>query len=439
MSDAQDQQSQEAGRPFDGGPTEGVTRRGILSGAALLGANAGLEHVLGRPARRTPGGRTARPAGGDVVAFYGPHQAGIATAAQDYLHFAAFDVTSDRIQDLRSLLERWTAVAARLTAGAPYEPGPQQLSQPPEDTGEAIGLGPARLTLTFGFGPSLFDSARANTLGLTRSRPAELRVLPPFRGERLDPRSSGGDLCVQACADDPQVAFHAIHELSRVAAGVAVPRWSQQGFGRTSSTSRSQRTQRNLIGFKDGTDNLRSEDTSGLEEYVWIAPGGQEPRWLAGGTYLIARRVRILFDSWDATSLDDQQRTIGREKLSGAPLGASAEYDPVNLIARSADGELVIPANAHIRLASPQNNGGQAILRRGYSYGEGIEPGTGQIDAGLFFIAFQRSPRRQFIPLQRRLAAQDALSRFTVHTASSIFACPPGALPGGFVGGLLFE
>jgi deferrochelatase/peroxidase EfeB len=98
----------------------------------------------------------------------------------------------------------------------------------------------------------------------------------------------------------------------------------------------------------------------------------------------------------------------------------------------------VIPLDSHIRLASPVNNGGQAILRRGYSYGEGIEPATGELDAGLLFIGFQRSPRRQFIPLQRRLSSSDALSRFTVHTSSAIFACPPGALPGGFPGELLF-
>jgi deferrochelatase/peroxidase EfeB len=160
---------------------------------------------------------------------------------------------------------------------------------------------------------------------------------------------------------------------------------------------------------------------------------------MAGGTYLITRRIRILFDEWNLTSLEGQQRTIGREKLSGAPLGGRSEYEPVDLQARDSAGDLVIPENAHIRLANPINNHGQAILRRGYSYGEGIEPGTGEIDAGLFFIAFQRSPRRQFIPLLRSLSSADALSRFTMHTSSAIFACPPGALPGGFVGDLLFS
>jgi deferrochelatase/peroxidase EfeB len=158
---------------------------------------------------------------------------------------------------------------------------------------------------------------------------------------------------------------------------------------------------------------------------------------MAGGSYLIARRIQILFDVWDATSLEGQERVIGREKISGAPLGADAEYDPVDLDATS-NGERVIPTDAHIRLASPDSNGHQRILRRGYSYSEPPEPGSGQIDAGLFFICFQRDPQRQFIPLQRRLAGSDALNRHTLHTASAVFACPPGVRPGGFIGEGLF-
>ncbi|HTA12877.1 MAG TPA: Dyp-type peroxidase, partial [Solirubrobacteraceae bacterium] len=179
------------------------------------------------------------------------------------------------------------------------------------------------------------------------------------------------------------------------------------------------------------------EETREMSDFVWVAPT-DGPGWMIGGTYLIARRIKILFDVWDATPLEDQQRTIGRDKLSGAPLGSNNEYDPVNLHAINASGEPMIPANAHIRLASPQNNDGQRILRRGYSYSEAIEPGSGEIDAGLFFVAFQRSPQRQFIPLLRRLAANDALNRHTLHTSSAIFACPPGTQPGGFVGEGLF-
>jgi deferrochelatase/peroxidase EfeB len=217
---------------------------------------------------------------------------------------------------------------------------------------------------------------------------------------------------------------------------VATLRWSQQGFGRTSTTTRSQGTTRNLMGFKDGTDNIRAEDSAAMERFVWVQTG-DGPSWMEGGSYLILRRIQMLFDVWDATSLEGQERVFGRKKASGAPLGGNDEYDQVDLSAKK-DGEPVIPANAHIRLASPDYNDGQRILRRGYSYSEAPEPGSGQIDAGLLFVCFQRDPERQFIPLQRRLADSDALNHHTLHTASAIFACPPGCESGGFVGEGLF-
>ena len=191
------------------------------------------------------------------------------------------------------------------------------------------------------------------------------------------------------------------------------------------------------MGFKDGTANIRAEEAGAMNQFVWVQDG-DGPAWMTGGSYLVLRRIKILFDVWDGTSLEGQQRTIGRYKGSGAPLGARGEYDPLDLTVMQG-GELAIPQDAHVRVASPQENGGQRILRRGYSYTEAIEPGSGQIDAGLFFIAFQRDPERQFIPIQQRLAVNDALNHHTLHTASAIFACPPGATTGGFVGEGLFS
>jgi deferrochelatase/peroxidase EfeB len=413
----------------------GITRRDALVGATMVGVGAGLDHLLARPDSASPGTESSQ-ASQAAVPFFGSYQGGIATPAQEFLDVAAFDVTSRSGDDLRDVLRVWSSAAVALTQGKRYEPAPTGVDVPPTDTGEAIGVGPSRLTITIGFGPSLFALHGEDRFGLARRRPPILAPLPPFRGESLDPNSSGGDLCVQACADDPQVSFHAIHVLTRLASGAATLRWTQRGFGRTSSTSRDQPTARNLMGFKDGTDNLRAEDAEAMDEFVWVQPS-DGPMWMAGGSYLIARRIQFLFDVWDATSLEGQERVIGRKKLSGAPLGGQDEYDPVELGAKNA-GEPVIPIDAHIRLASPAENNGQRILRRGYSYSEPTEPGSGQIDAGLLFICFQRDPERQFIPIQRRLAASDALNHHTLHTASAIFACPPGCSPGGFVGEGLF-
>ena len=364
----------------------------------------------------------------DAAAFHGRHQAGIATPAQDRLHFAAFDVVASDRQDVRDLLRAWTAAAARMTAGRPAQPGAANALLPPADTGEALGLGPARLTVTVGLGPSLFD----HRFGLARARPPALRDLPPLPGDELASERSGGDLCVQACADDPQVAFHAVRNLARIGRGVVVMRWSQLGFGRTSTTSRAQVTPRNLMGFKDGTNNLRAEDVAALARHVWV--GAEGPGWLRDGSYLVTRRIRMLIEAWDRASLADQEQTIGRTKTVGAPMGARHEHDRVDLRSRA------IPVDAHIRLASPETNGGVRMLRRGYSFTDGFDDELGQLDAGLFFIAYQRDPHRQFVEVQRGLGAGDALNEYIEHTSSAVFAVPSGVRGrGDWLGRGLFE
>lgn len=418
-------------------PADGVTRRGLLGGAASLGIGAGL----GYAAKGLLDEDGAAPAAeGDATAavdFHGRYQAGIATPAPEFLSFAAFDLSADSADDLRAVLQDWTAAAVSLTQGQPYRPSAEEPQVAPVDPGEAVGLGPAALTLTFGFGPSLFEREGSDRLGLRARKPAPLADLPPFPGDGLEADRSGGDLCVQACAQHPQVAFHAIHTLARLAHGRAVLRWSQDGFGRTSSTSKSQPTPRNLMGFKDGTNNIRAEDSEAMEDHVWVQ-GSDGPAWMTDGTYLVARRIKMLLDVWDATSLEGQERAIGREKLSGAPLGQGDEHDPLDLDARE-NGQPVIPRDSHVRLASPEVNDGVEILRRGYSFSEPVEQGSGEIDAGLFFISFQRDPQRQFVPLQRRLSESDALSRHLLHTSSAVFACPGGVEPGGFIGEGLFS
>jgi deferrochelatase/peroxidase EfeB len=354
-------------------------------------------------------------------AFYGRHQAGIATPAQDRLAFAAFDVTSSAVDDLQAMLGAWAAAASRMTSGLPVGSVETLPQSPPVDTGEALGLPPAALTITVGFGPSLFD----DRFGLAHRRPAALAELPALPGDSLDPTRSGGDLCVQACSNDPQVAFHVIRNFARIGRGTVVMRWSQLGFGRTSTTSTSQATPRNLMGFKDGTNNIKSEDAGAMDRFVWVGNETDQP-WMKGGSYLVSRRIRMLIESWDADYLADQQNVFGRAKDTGAPLTGTQEFDKVDLVAKSKNGELVIPADAHIRLASPDNHGGQKILRRGYSYTDGNDPTTGQLDAGLFFLAFQQDPRRQFVPIQQALGQHDALNEYIKHVGSAVFAVPPG-------------
>jgi deferrochelatase/peroxidase EfeB len=399
-----------------------LTRRALLASAAGGGmaAAAGGGFALGRESADDADGPSAAD---QIVPFHGRHQAGIATPAQDRLHFAAFDVEDGlRAGDLRELLHAWSRAAERMTAGRMVGDANDEALAPPEDTGEALGLTPARLTVTFGLGPALFDER----FGLAAMRPAPLRDLPALPGDELDPERSGGDLCVQACADDPQVAFHAVRNLARIGRGAVTVRWSQLGFGRTSSTSRAQATPRNLMGFKDGTANLKAEDVEALDRHVWVAGNRSgEPAWLRDGTYLVARRIRMLIEVWDRTSLGDQEQTIGRHKASGAPLGERDEFATLHV------GRL--PADSHVRLAAPSTNGGAALLRRGYSFTDGLDDRLGQLDAGLFFLSFQRDPEA-FVRVQRQLGSSDALNEYIKHVGSGVWAIPPGAPRGGWVG-----
>ncbi|QKW27261.1 deferrochelatase/peroxidase EfeB [Streptomyces seoulensis] len=351
-----------------------------------------------------------------AVAFHGAYQAGIATPVQDRLHFAAFDVKTDDRAEFVQLMKDWTAAARRMTAGRTVGEGATGglAEAPPDDTGEALGLPPSRLTLTVGFGPSLFDR-----FGLKDRRPEALVDLPPFPGDNLDRSRTGGDLCVQACADDPQVAVHAIRNLARIGFGKVAIRWSQLGFGKTSSTTPGAQTPRNLFGFKDGTRNIAGTETGRLEKYVWAGDGdgGAKDAWMHGGSYLVARRIRMQIEVWDRTSLSEQEDVFGRDKGEGAPAGKAKEHDAPFLKAMKPD--------AHVRLAHPDSNDGITILRRGYSFTDGTD-GLGRLDAGLFFLAYQRDPRKGFIPLQRRLSAHDALNEYIQHVGSAVFAIPPG-------------
>lgn len=430
----------------------GLSRRGVLAGSvAGVGVVAGtaVSYAAGLASDEGPAAAAAGSAGAGAtglaldapIAFHGEHQAGIVTPAQDRLHFVALDViTKDRDQ-LADLLQKWTRAAERMTAGAEATPGGAVgggPNRPPEDTGEALGLPASGLTITVGFGPSLFD----DRFGLADRRPAALQELPAFMGDQLEERRSGGDICIQACANDPQVAVHAIRNLVRIGFGVVAVRWSQLGFGRTSSTSTAQATPRNLFGFKDGTNNLKAEDPAGLTKHVWVAPednagAGDKASWMTGGSYLVARRIRMHVEIWDRTPLGEQETIIGRDKKEGAPLGRTKEFDKPDFDKKGPDGEPLIPTTAHVRLVHESTLRGIRILRRGYNFTDGSD-GVGHLDAGLFFLAYMRDPIKQFVPMQKALAANDILNEYIEHNGSAVFAVPPGVRPGEWWGQGLF-
>ncbi len=315
-------------------------------------------------------------------------------------------------------------------------------------------MGRRELTLTFGFGAGLFVKDGKDRYGLAAERPAALVDMPSFNGEQLVAEHTGGDLSVQACANDPQVAFHAVRQLARLADGVAQIRWAQAGF---SSDSASGETPRNLMGFKDGTQNPVAPLPNGRsagptrpalspQEVIWV--GAEGPAWMQGGTYFVVRRIRISLEHWDRSDVDFQEQVIGRHKRSGAPLGGRNEFDPPDFQATNKDGNFVIPENAHMRLGAAANNDAAKILRRSYSYNNGVSfiaerwPPWRQgmlYDAGLLFIAYQGDPRTGFIKIFDKMSKLDALNQFTTHVGGGLFACPCGVRQGEFLGQRLFQ
>ncbi|MGZ0211674.1 MAG: iron uptake transporter deferrochelatase/peroxidase subunit [Actinomycetales bacterium] len=417
-------------------PTEestGLSRRGLLglAGAGVVGAGLGVGGAF------AVGGGSASTtnAVASTYPFFGKHQSGITTPAQDRLHFAAFDVNDISRDDLIELLRDWSYAAARMTAGqaaGEYGPASGPYDAPPDDTGEALDLPPGGLTITFGFGPSLFD----DRFGLAAQRPSALIDLPKFPSDALQPELVGGDLCIQACSDDPQVAVHAIRNLSRIAFGRATLRWSQLGFGRTSSTTQAQKTPRNLFGFKDGTANLRAEDTAGVAQHVWAA-SEDGASWMTGGSYLVSRKIRMTVETWDRTSLREQEKIFGRTKGEGAPLSGGSEFTEPDFEQTGRDDIPLIDDSSHMKLAHPDSHGGAQILRRGYNFVDGNDE-LGRLNAGLFFISFQRDPGTQFVPIQLALSRNDLMNEYVRYVGSAIFAVPPGATSSSFVGAGMF-
>ncbi len=364
-------------------------------------------------------------------AFYGhAGQAGVTTPPQRHVMFMTFDMTSQNPRDLQILLARWSAAIAQMMAGEIIgQVEPQRNSGIGMDTGEALDLGPASLTVTVGLGPRIFSE----TYGLQDHKPPLMRELAELPSDNLQPALSGGDLSLQACADDPQVAYHAIRNLARLAkdTGAAATRWSVLGFGRASA-GKNQTTPRNLFGFKDGTRNLTEQ--ADFNKFVWINDGGMA--WQQQGTYQVVRKIKMHIENWDTDRVSDQNVVFGRHKVSGAPLNGEKEFDTPDFHKKDSAGELVIPATSHISLAAHENNQGVRILRRSYNYTDGIN-NLGMLDAGLLFISYQKDPA-SFETLQTRLGAADALNEYISHIGSGIFFIPPAPAEGEYIGAQLF-
>ena len=391
-----------------------MDRREFLKKAGIGGAGLalGLSGASAFFANKEQGSKNIAD-GQEEISFYGKHQAGITTPMQKNIYFVVLDLRTPDKNELIQLFKEWTDYSQKLVNGELVKKDGSNALLPPSDTGETVGLNPYRLTLTFGVSASFLTK-----LGLEKKRPKLFRDLPAFPKEQLRDQYTGGDIVIQACADDEQVAFHAVRNLIRKGRNKVTMKWSQSGFAAIGDRME---TPRNLFGFKDGTANVTTEKD--FDKVVWA----DSQDWMKNGSYMAVRRIIMHLETWDRTNLQEQENTFGRYKESGAPFGKKNEFDEVDLS--------LLPVDSHVRLAKEVD---LPILRRSYSYSDGIDPKTGQFDAGLLFIAFQKDPDR-FVKIQTNLGADDKMNEYVTHIGSGLFACFGGVKEGGYIGQDLFE
>lgn len=424
-----------------------TTMAGTLAGLLLVPTVAGFAQQGAKPVTAGWGKEVDQL---QAEPFRGEHQAGIVTKPQHFIYFATFDLTTSRREDLVRLLKAWTEASERMSLGESAQPmesglklavplpapkaGEEAAVNDPAsraaDTGEVLGMPPARLTLTFGFGPSLFNKDGVDRFGLARFRPEALVDMPNFGSiDQMAPEKTGGDIAVQACAEDPQVAFHAIRQLARIAEGIATIRWVQTGY-------RPIVGDRHLLGFsaEEKVPGMNSPEANA----VWV--GHEGPDWMRGGSYLVARRVRFAIEHWDQMPQVYQEAAIGAMKHEHPKAAPTAQ--------NSADGDFVDEGGspAHLALVT---GGRDAMLRRSYSYNDGVNfiserwPPWRQgleYDAGMFFLCFQHDPRTGFIPVFRQMANRDyRLNQFWTHVGGGLYAVPRGIQPGEYIGQKLME
>ena len=405
-------------------------RRGFLGAAAALAFGGTMAGCA--PARGDVGRDEADSAASALVSgqgaprratrgFHGVTQTGVGTPTRAHALAAAFRVVDSDHEALAETLRALSAEARRLVDAEAHEE--RAAGQPPPDTG-LLAAGDEPIEVTVAVGASLFD----DRFGLADRRPAELVEMPFLTNDRLDGAWSHGDVLVSIASDRPDAVLHGLRQLMRVTRRGLVLSWVLDGYARPDAEPRPGRTDnRNLLGFKDGTANPHSGDAELMSELTWVGEdrnAGIEPAWTAGGTYVVARLIRLLVERWDRVALSEQEQIMGREKVSGAVLGLAKEEDEPDYGQDRAG--RVVPLDAHIRLANPRTTetAGDLMLRKGFNFQKGFD-GAGLLDQGLAFVSYQRR-LAQFLAVQERLKGEP-LEEYTLPFGGGFFFVLPGA------------
>lgn len=189
-------------------------------------------------------------------------------------------------------------------------------------------------------------------------RPKELHPFRDIQGVHHAP-ATPGDLLFHIRAERLDLCFELATQISQRLADVVEMTDEVHGFKYFDA--------RDLLGFVDGTENPVAE---AARQATLI---GDEDVDHAGGSYVIVQKYLHDLAAWNAIPVEQQERIIGRQKLSDIELPASAK-----------------PSYAHNVLTNISENGQPLqILRDNMPFGT-VSKG----EFGTYFIGYARSPRR---------------------------------------------
>ncbi|WP_394787064.1 iron uptake transporter deferrochelatase/peroxidase subunit [Rhodoferax sp.] len=411
-----------------------LTRLGV-AGLALAGSRASQAAVPADGPQVTDAPRSDQTQ--DRQAFLGRHQSGITTPRPAAGLLASFDVLAENRTELRRLFVTLTERIAFLTQGGAQPDLDPRL--PPAGSG-ILGpvVVPDNLTLTVSLGHSLFVDKR---FGLKKLKPVHLQAMTSFKNDALDAALCHGDLSLQFCANTPDTNIHALRDILKNLPDLLALRWKQEGTVPPTAVQpgKPAESARNFLGFRDGSANPDSADSTLMDRVVWVQPGSAEPAWAAHGSYQAVRIIRNFVERWDRTPLQEQEAIMGRRKATGAPKGTDgSEHDTPDYAADPHGARIRL--DAHIRLANPCTPGSEAnlILRRPFNYSNGVSK-SGQLEMGLLFIAYQANLDAGFITVQKRLN-DEPLEEYIKPVGGGYFFTLPGITEAGdFFGRALLD
>ncbi len=362
-----------------------ISRRQLLAGSGL--ATAAVVPPPGPVDRRE--GRHLDGGTGATEPFHGVHQGGIATPEQARMVFAAYDVTASTGPGWPTCWPRGSSAAERMTAGTAVA-GPSGPFAPPADTGEALDLAgrPAhphrrlrtRRCSTVGSG---WPTGVPRPSSTCRPSPVT-RSIPTLIGRR--PVRPG--LCRRPPGGLPRRPQPGPDRARRRHPALSADRLRPDGLGRAATADPPQPPR---VQGRHGQPRSDRRPVPWTRSSGWTGPATR--RGCTDGTYLVARRIRIHLEAWDRSTLGDQERTIGRVEGQRGPAGLEAhEHDPLDLSALDELRRAPHPRGGPHPGGRPVHQPRRALLRRGYSFADGVDPTTGELDAGLFFICFQKDP-----------------------------------------------